>query len=236
MASVPIQNSPQNLTMQDFRSVSERYGGLARSARFVARITPSGSLLVPQSGVSAITRDLMYLCDIVDVPGREIGTQSVHYYGPDLKYPVQTAFGDFDMTFICRNGSFEREFFDNWMTLINPPSTYDFNYIDEYTAEIDIFTFADHAEQSQSAVSKDPGGPSSSSTSPVPNYNITIHRAFPIIVHQQPSTWADGEFVRLMVTFSYYNWTRKILDPVARTATGQGRSFTLVEGRNTGGR
>jgi len=236
MATQPIQNAPQNLTMQDFRAISDSYGGLARSARFVARITPSGSRIAGYGG--GMIRDLMYLCEIADMPGREIGTHTVHYYGPDLKVPAQTAYQDFDMTFICRNGSYEREFFDTWMNFVNPPSTYDFSYIDEYKAEIDIFTFADHGRETVT-VSKDPANlvPNiAKPTEPVAQYNITIHRAYPIIVHQQPMTWADDNFQRLMVTFSYYNWTRKLLDPVPRTGTSQGRSFTLVEGRDTGGR
>jgi hypothetical protein len=230
MATQPIQNQPQNLTMQDFRAISDSYGGLARSARFIARITPSGSLIGGFGG-GGMTRDLMYLCDIIDMPGREIGTHTVHYYGPDLKVPAQTAFQDFDMTFICRNGSYEREFFDTWMNFVNPPSSYNFHYIDEYKAEIDIFTFADHGRESVT-VSKDPNNlvPNiSKATEPIAQYNITIHRAYPIIVHQQPMNWQDDNFQKLMVTFSYYNWTRRGLDSVPG-------SFTLVEGRDTGGR
>jgi hypothetical protein len=232
MPSYQIENPIDDLTMQRFRSVADQYGGLARSARFIARIMPTGSSLLSLKATS-ILRDLIYLCDVIDIPGRELGTQNVHYYGPELKYPVQTAYADFDMTFICRNGSFERQFFDDWMTLINPPNSYDFNYIDNYKAEIDIFTFADHGRP-KVAVSKDPQNLASNVdeniTTPVANYNITLHRAFPIIVHQQPSTWADGEFHRLMVTFSYYNWTRRNRDMDPQ------RGYTLVEGRDTGGR
>jgi len=237
MPSFQIENTIDDLTMQRFRSVMDQYGGLARSSRFIARITPSGPA-VQLIGSGSILRDLVYLCDTIDIPGRELGTHTVHYYGPDLKVPMQTAFNDFDMYFICRNGSFERQFFDDWMTMINPPSSYDFNYIDDYKAEIDIFTFADHGRE-EYTVSKDPENliPSSKTpTTPVANYNITLHRAFPIVIHQQPSTWADGEFQRLMVTFSYYNWTRRNRDIDPRVNTGQGYYNTLVEGRDTGGR
>lgn len=237
MPSFQIENTIDDLTMQRFRSVMDQYGGLAKSARFIARIIPAspGAAIL---GSTSILRDLVYLCDTIDIPGRELGTHSVHYYGPDLTVPVQSAYSTFDAYFICRNGSFERQFFDDWMTMINPPSSYDFEYIDNYRAEIDIFTFADHGKE-EYLVSKDPTNPTSTQTyptSPVANYNITLHRAFPTIVHQQPSTWADGEFQRLMVTFSYYNWSRKNRDRDPSVNTGQGYYNTLVEGRDTGGR
>lgn len=218
MSSVVIQNAPRNLTVQDFRSQSDNYGSLAKVCRFAAVIRPYGQFLLSKMDFS---RDLMYLCESTDIPGRGFINLDLRYYGPNFKMPVQTQYDDINMTFLCRTQSLEREFFDDWLSHINPVNTFDFNYRDDYASNIDIYQFAEYAEQGTNDIA------------PEAQYCITLMDAYPLLVNPQPVTWSDETFQRLVVSFTYTKWFRKGLDPEQRSGAKNGFSFNLVEGRDS---
>jgi hypothetical protein len=207
-----VTDAPKALRMTDFYGYSGDHGGLLKSARFIVRIMPQGRLITPQPGLTPITRDLMYLCEIADMPGRSFDTFGVRYYGPQEFFPMLSNYmnSEISFTFLCRNQGVEREFFDNWMTLINPPNTFDFNYRDDYKAEIDVFQFSDVGEE------------------PTANYKITLINAWPSMLSPQPMTWADDNFQRLVMTFNFTKWIRKGIDPEPRTDQS-GYSYKLVK-------
>lgn len=207
MADFPIANAPKDLTMLDFRAISDDYGGLIKSSKFAVQIRPIGEYIV---NYAQFCRDFTYLCEIAEMPGRGFMNLDVRYYGPSHKLPFQTSYEDINLTFLCRAESIERQFFDDWMLVINPINSFDFNYRDQYRSEIDIFQFADYSED-------DDG-------SHTAKYFITLHNAYPILVNPQPMTWGDDQFQRLIVSFTYTHWSRRGYDP--RPGWSQ-----LVEGR-----
>jgi hypothetical protein len=209
MATIPIPNAPTYLSMNDFRAINDKYGSLAKSCKFIARVRPSGQYLLPYIN---FTQDLTYLCEVGELPGRGFMNLDVRYYGPNQKLPFQSTYEDISLNFLCRTQSLERQFFDDWMLIINPINSFDFNYRDDYTSMIDLYQY-----------SEDYNGPM---------YWITLHNAYPLLVNPQPMTWADDQFQRLVVSFTYTHWSRPGLDPLPRFGNSQdGRSFELVEGR-----
>lgn len=207
MPSVPIFDAPQDLTMLDFRAINEDFGSLAKSCKFIARVRPQGRWLAPYG---AFARDLTYLCEVGEMPGRGLMALDVRYYGPNQKLPFQTSYDDIQLNFLCRTESFERQFFDDWQLIINPVNTWDFNYRDDYSAIIDIFQYSEVSWN---------GG-----YAPEAKYWITLHNAYPVLVNPQPMTWSDTDFQRLIISFTYTHWTRPGLDPLPG-------SYDLVEGR-----
>lgn len=194
-----IRNAPSNLSMIDFDSISRyKSGGLAKSARFVARIIPTGSFLMDMTGGDDVLQDLIYLCESTEYPGRSFNNMDVRHYGPNHKVPYQSVYEDINMTFLCRAEAEERKLFDDWMTIINPLNNFDFNYKDEYTCQIQIFQFSDATDNGYS---------------PDPRYSFTLLEAYPILVNPQPVTWADEQFLRLGITFTYSWWSRDFVDP-----------------------
>lgn len=196
MAVVNISNAPQPISMTDFKAVSDMYGGLAKSCRFAVRINPQGRLIQQISG--GFQNELIYLCEAAEYPGRGFNNIDHRYYGPNFKLPYQSVYEDMTLTFLCRNGSIERLFFDNWQTIINPPDTFDFNYKSDYKAQIEIFHIDDSGEA---------------------QYHFSLLDAFPVLLNPQQLTWADDQFLRLGVTFTYTSWTRPGIDPRSKTAT-----------------
>jgi hypothetical protein len=213
MASIPI-SGPEYLGMQDFKSVSERYGGLVKSCRFIVRIIPVGVHL--RDVRSPVIEDLPYLCEVAEMPGRGFMNVDLRYYGPNFKLPFQTSYEDINLTFLCRTESLEREFFDNWMAVINPINSWDFNYRDDYYANIDIFHFGEFGEYEDD-------------NAPRATYKFTLHNAYPVLVNPQPATWSDDQFQRLIVSFTYTHWSRKGLDKEPKITDPQ--DIDLVNGK-----
>lgn len=195
MSNIPISNPPADLTMRDMMAYSSAFGGLAKSSRYFVRIIPQGNLLAGL-GYNQFVGQLSYLVEAAETPGRGFQQIDVRYHGPNIKLPIQTSYEDTTMTFLCRTQSFERQFFDDWMEIINPTNLWDFNYKDEYRAEIQVFQLADF-------------GTDQNSTAPVAMYQWTLHEVHPIVVNPQPVTWADDNFQRLSVAFTYTKWTRR---------------------------
>lgn len=199
MASINIENAPRALDMESFKIVSDSYGSLAKSCRFAVRILPTGINNPLNQYKATLFRDLVYLCEVAEFPGRGFQNVDLRYYGPSFKMPFQTSYEDINLTFLCRSKALERELFDNWMDLINPVTTFDFNYRDDYACQIDIFQFSEYDKENYGSSD--------------PEYMFTLHDAWPVLVHPQAVTWADDQFLRLGVTFTYTRWTRGNLNP-----------------------
>lgn len=199
MATYDIQNSIQTLDMDIFQSVADSFGGLAKSCRFAVRIDPPRLAAGARTATSVI-RDLTYLCEATEFPGRGFNSIDLRYYGPSFKVPSQTVYEDINMTFLCRNDSIEREFFDDWMESINPTSTFDFNYKDSYSTTITLFQFTEE--------SLGYNGP------PKAMYAFALYEAYPTLVNPQPVTWADDGIQRLTVSFTYMKWNRREKDNI----------------------
>lgn len=208
MAIIDYPNAPKQLSMQDFRSYSDNKGGLAKNCRFAAVIQPVGNLL--REVARDFTRDLTYLCEATEFPGRGMLNLDLRYYGPNLKLPIQSQYEDISMIFLCRTDSYERKFFDDWMLMMNPINTFDFNYRDDYRSRIDIYQFAEYA------IDKEPKAV----------YAFTLNDAYPLLINPQPVAWGDDQFQKLSISFTYTFWERYGLDPT------QGPVYDLVNGRN----
>jgi hypothetical protein len=206
MSNIPVKNPLTRLSMNDVKAINSQYGGLAKSARFAVRIMPARLHLA--KGYSEFLRDFTYLCETAEMPGRGFMSLDVRYYGPSQKLPFQTQYEDTTMTFLCRSESYERQFFDDWMEVINPTNTYDFNYRSDYETTIEIMQLAEYS----AAAAVGPNLPGAASY-PKETYRITLYNAYPTLVNPQPMTWADDQVQRLAVTFTYHKWRREGYDP-----------------------
>lgn len=207
MADFIIDNPPAFLDMNAFWAINKKYHGPAKTARYVVRIyTPRALTRIDNDNKfeldqkTSITRDLSYLCEATELPGRAFQNLDLRYYGPQFKMPFMSQYEDINMTFICRTNSMERQFFDDWMETINPTSSWDFRYRDEYSTSIELFQMSEYE-------TSDDG-----TNTPRAEYQFTLFDAFPIMVHGQPVTWAEDSIQKLTVTFTYTKWKRNKRD------------------------
>lgn len=193
-----VENPPENLSMVDVMAVASQFGGFAKSCRYFVRIRPRGALLLNRSS-KVVYEQLSYMCEAAEMPGRGFVNIDARYHGPNFKMPFQSIYEDTSMTFLCRKGSYERMFFDNWMEIINPTTTWNFAFRDDYSALIDIYQLTDTPTAGKRSA-------------PLATYQWTLHDSYPLVVNPQQVTWADDNFQRLTVTFTYTKWTRPKLD------------------------
>jgi hypothetical protein len=109
------------------------------------------------------------------------------------------------MTFLCRSESRERKFFDDWMEFINPTNSFDFKFRDEYATDIQIRQMAEYEDMTQVGPNQ---GTVQGTGNPKETYRITLRKAYPVNINPQPMTWADDQYQRLAVTFTYFKWLR----------------------------
>jgi len=210
MATYTLENK-ENFGLTNFRSIIDKYGGPLKACRYIVIINKSPSMQggtrgqmfnkIPASEASDYNTDLTYLCEATEFPGRNFEMIDLRYYGPRHKLPVNPQYDDINMTFICRSKSYERQFFDDWLEQINPNSTFDFNYRDSYCTDIELYQLSDLNTNTNKSDKK-----AIAETS----YDFKLLRAYPTVVNPQPVSWAEDNFQRLTVTFTYYKWTRKI--------------------------
>jgi hypothetical protein len=228
MSDIPFTNPLKKLDMNDVSSIMNDFGGLAKSCRFAVRINPPRFVLSDSADNkiknSGITKDLVYLCEAAEMPGRGFVNADVRYYGPNQKLPILTQYEDTTMTFLCRSESYERQFFDDWMEYINPTNSFNFNYRKDYETTIEILKFAEYAKGLDTGPN---AGLANQPSEPVETYRITLFNAYPLLVNPQPMTWADDQLERLAITFTYMKWKRVGRDTEPKSATA------LVEGAPT---
>lgn len=234
MATYLIKNVPQNVTLEDFRGKANKGKGFAKSSRFLVYIRQTQNFLSGASKAGMVTStagalgdikgDLALLAEATELPMRGFVSADLRYYGPNFKVPYQSQYEDLNVTFLCRNDFYEREFFDTWMQFINPVNTFDFSYRKDYVTTIDLIQYSDVQGDIMDA----------NGTTPMQHaiYKFTFDEAYPVLVAAQPVTWADDNFHRLTVTFTYKRWYREEIDNIKNT------NYTLVSGatiENNGG-
>lgn len=236
MSDLNFPNKISDTTMSAAWSEINKDNGLAKSARFLVRIempawtlSTTGATPFPTK-YKDFTKDLIYLCEAAEMPGRSFLSVDARYYGPSQKLPFQTQYEDTTMTFLCRSKSMERQFFDDWMENINPTGSFDFNFRSEYETKIHISQFAEYGYPTVAEAGPNRGTEQDPRKAVQETYRITLFNAYPIIINPQPMTWADDQFQRLAVTFTYYKWQRIDYDKKANP-----QPDTLVSGSTSSG-
>jgi hypothetical protein len=194
--SVNFSNKPTRLGLDYFQASLNEMGGISKLARFAVQIKPIGSNKIVNQPYYSKINQLLYACYAAEFPGRGFDLLSTRYYGPSQTFPINSKYGTAAFSFICRNNSMERQLFDDWQSVINPTSTFNFEYPGNYYSDINIFHYSEIGE---------PNRPQGSSELQL-NYAWTLRKAWPSLVKPQPVTWMDTDFLFLEVEFTYRYW------------------------------
>lgn len=242
--AVPNVNSFANLTAADFLAKVNEVGGPAKSCRFAVRIT-----MVDTGGETNLLRglpyqsklkNLIYLCDAVEFPGRGFNVSNIRYYGAPQVVPNNVEYGPCNLSFICSNSGLERQFFDDWQQTINPTNSFNFYYPNQYYCDIEIFQFS---EYTMGAKSMPPGtvqtfGQATLNKTPDLIYNWKLYKCWPTFVNPQQVTWADSsDILRLQVTFAYKYWDRprnEVTYTQQQVGTNESAAAAAAAGRFSG--
>lgn len=156
---------------------------LARPSRYDVLI-PIPAILAPAYLTTA--KNLNLRCESTTLPGRSFATTERKFgSSPIQKIPYQPVYTDVSMTFIVGGDMKERLLFDQWMEIINPSSTYNFNYRADYVTDIGIIQY-----DLQNNVT----------------YNAVLIDAYPLEVNQLDLDWSNDGYHKLSVVFAYTKW------------------------------
>jgi hypothetical protein len=75
-------------------------------------------------------------CQNAVLPGKQLDTSPHFMYGTDAPMPHGISYTPFSLSFLATNSMKERNYFDNWMNLVNNPTTNHWNFYDNYQADI----------------------------------------------------------------------------------------------------
>lgn len=154
----------------------------------VTQIIQSTKGLDPQavSANPAVSRYLSLQCETAELPGKTLITADNKIYGPSVKVPYQTQYNEMNLTFLCTNDFYERKLFDRWLECIMPTDTNNLRYSKgentRYMTDLTIIQYDDFIKQI---------------------YAVQLIDAFPIGIAAQPLSWAEDNFHRLNVQFTY---------------------------------
>lgn len=155
---------------------------VARPNRFDVNIVVPAML----QNYSPVLRNLSLRCESTELPGRTFGTVDQKFgSNPTSKFPMHSSYNDLTMTFIVSAEMTERTFFDVWMEYINPTTSFDFDYKQNFASTITISQY---------------------DLQNVLTYSVNLFKAYPIAINQMDLDWSNDGYHKLSVVFAYDYW------------------------------
>jgi hypothetical protein len=147
-------------------------------------------------------RNLTYRCEMAQLPGRTLETADKKIgSAPVEKFPYLSNYQEAEMNFIISDDMNEKIFFDAWLELINPTTTYNFQYKSNYVVDITINQY---------------------DVSNKLTYAGVLQEAFPVSVNQLDLDWSSEGYHKLSVTFIYKQWQNSTVSALIQNAVTSG--------------
>jgi hypothetical protein len=158
---------------------------LASPANF--RIIFSGAIVSAEPA-----RELAFLCNQAQLPGRAFSTLDISTHGPVRKIPYQNVFDDVVLSFYVKESLGIKKLFQEWQSFISSTqSNNNFSYFDDFVTDITIEQFDNAGNRV---------------------YACKLIDAYPLMTAPIQLDWADKDsFENLQVTFAYHNWREEPL-------------------------
>ena len=173
--------------------------GLARSNHFEVEIFPPSALRTLTPVNENIEMILMY-CDQAQLPGISFNTAQVRSYGEFKEIPYEKTFEPLQLSFYVDKKLIVKEFWDEWMALIQSPTTRDFNYPKQYTANAINVILMDTADNNK--------------------YKYTLHNAYPKAISSVQLDYSAHDIMKVQVSIAYQYATMARLETILGGDTG----------------
>lgn len=180
VAVVSPTNVGEYFNVSDFIAKNSAKGFAKTSKFFVDIFPPSG--LPFSSDEFASFGDLKFYCESAEFPERSLQTSDYRIYGPSYKSPSLSAYNDVSLTLYCDGKMTQKLLFDSWMDLVNPKSSFDFSYREDYISTVNVYQLNDMGYVT---------------------YMVSLKEAYPTSINPISTNWADDGFNRLQVSFTY---------------------------------
>lgn len=221
--------------VEKFRTHIGKYGDLAHPSKFVVRfltpplLTPAmeraptdltNTTAIPEVEVVATRltswEDLSLQCEAAELPGYTVNTLQSRVYGPAWHVATTPTFNEIQLTFLCTSDMWEKELFDQWMSLAVPLAP---TYFEGSTSEVSPHASYPEEYYASMLITQMPNSGTSymygTARMRAKSYSIILENAFPISMQPLPLNWGDTEGIhRLQVAFRYTRWRKyKSVEP-----------------------
>jgi hypothetical protein len=204
---MPIKSASH---IMNFKATIDAEGGPITSNRYLFCLGGYPRVLQAQNKyrhkAGSLIQSLRYLCDVADLPGITIHTNTRPGYSPDMKQamPGEIEFGQINISMICRDYMSEKEFFDDWMFSIKNAHrggigpTFDNAYLNDIVVDAQIYVMSHYNTGN--------GQDTDTDESAQVRYAINLINLYPTSMDNIPLSWQDDSTMKLNVTFCYARW------------------------------
>lgn len=134
------------------------------------------------------TQALTLFCENCQLPGRDILSTEYREYGESRQIGIRHQHGDLTVTYYSSEDLRERRFFENWQDLIFNPKNKNHSYYKEYIGTMEISKY------------------NQGWTEETARYKF--NEIYPTNVGVQELQSAEGDLLRLVISFKYHNYER----------------------------
>lgn len=187
------------MSIDNLKSIIGKRQGLAKANRFLVIFTPPSQALVNLDPFDIIgrlanktfnkksfvsdPRDIAFLCESTQMPGRNINTLDFQAERETLKIPNGFIDDDVTMTFLLTGDYYMKDMMETWMSSIVDTEKYQVGYKKNYQTDITIQQLNDFDRNV---------------------YGIRLQNAYPINISAiELNNTSEGTIQKLTVTFAY---------------------------------
>jgi len=183
----------------------------------IVRSTKQGELQAQKE----IQRGLRAFVESVDMPGRNLETTDLKFYGPKRQVVTGHSFsGEITMTVYCDKYLRQRTFFVMWHKAAFDQGTNNVHFYDEYTGGLRIYqlgAFAENADRDRIS------------------YGVELFECFPKTISAVSyNQGANNDIQRISVSLAFKSWINLTLDQVGNYTVGGGFKAPTVTSRDRG--
>lgn len=161
--------------------------GLMRNARYSIEMPSPNTIQYGTRWANVDIKNIMLLCDQIQVPGLNYTTTANLTYGETREVPYTRMYDNINMSLYVDNNMMTKNYFDDWLFSIQNPVTRTFSYYRDYITEATI-----NVEDLNDMTS----------------YSVTLHECYPKSVTAIQLDYASKEVMKLNITLAYKYWTR----------------------------
>jgi hypothetical protein len=206
--------------LKDFISEIKK-GSLARNNRYAVIFTPPARIN-PGS-----LRKVLLFCDQIQLPGVNYSTVQNRTFGEFRETPYEKLFDNLSMSFYVDNDMKVKSLFDDWIGIIQNPTTRTFSYYNDYISKMTI-EVQDLQDKTR--------------------YQMVLEECYPKNIGSIQMDYANKDFMKMTVTMQYKYWTAtpisslgndqriptNFIDKFTQNFTGFQQQLNGVIGENAG--
>ena len=210
-------------TIGRFTAAINKGEGLARTNRYLVRFdipnrAKVGSVTSDMTNTSMgasfeletteMSRNVGMMCNKVELPSRDVNTETHRVYGPGRAMPYAYSFpGDISLTFYGDKFLRQRLFFENWQKKIFDIDSHNMNFYQDYIGTMDIYQLGQYADRDDRDQI---------------TYAVRLYEVYPEVISSMEYNYGeDATGAVVPVKFKYRNWRNLTIDQIGVATVGQ---------------